>query len=79
MKNPRNLLDFGGFCFLECPGLDFDDGREYIREVTILITACYGSGLRKGTHSVFELVDIKMVVTGELPIADHAWKRGRQS
>lgn len=32
--------------------------------VTNLNTALYGSGLRKGTYSVREPVDIKMVVKG---------------
>lgn len=61
------FLEFLGFCFLEDLGLDFDGVGNYILEVTILITALYGSGLRKGNHSVIELVDIKTVVKGGIP------------
>jgi hypothetical protein len=55
-------MDFGVFCFAERLGLDFDRARMYIEKVTSLNTWFYGSGLRKGTYSVSELVDIKMVV-----------------
>ena len=57
-------MDFEAFGFLELPVLDFVIGRNYIEHVNILSTASYGSGLRKETQSVFELVDIKMVVKG---------------
>jgi hypothetical protein len=57
-------MKFAGFCFLERSTLDFDNGRKYISHVNILTIEHYSSGLRKGTQSVFELVDIKMVVQG---------------
>ena len=57
-------MDFEAFVFLELSALDFVIGRNYIEQVNILKIASYGSGLRKETQSVFELVDIKMVVKG---------------
>jgi len=49
---------------LESPALDFDVGRKYIEHVSFLDVVLYGSGLRKGTHSDFELVDINMIDKG---------------
>jgi hypothetical protein len=63
-QEPRNSIDFGVFCYLEYLRLDFGLGRMYIIQVTSLITSFYGSGLRNGTYSVFELVNIKVVVKG---------------
>jgi hypothetical protein len=64
---------------LEDPALDFDDAQEYIGEVTSLITVPYGSGLRKGTYSVIEPVDIKTVVKGDVPDCLPRRETGRQS
>ena len=65
-EKPTNSSNFWVFCFLECPRLDFDADREYIKHATILITASYGSGLRNGTFSVIELVDIKTIGKGDV-------------
>lgn len=55
------FANFGVFCFLEYPALDFVLGTKYIGRVTSDVTIYWGRVLNGNTHSKLELIDYQAV------------------